>query len=184
VLVIVLIGFCSLAGFLDGYGQRDQARKADAIVVLGASVVPGGMPGQVLRERTLHAVELYKRHLAPKMIFTGGVGAFRVSEASAAATLARKHGVQARDIILESRSTSTWENARVTSWICQERGWHKVVVVSDPYHLWRAKRDFEQAGLVPYVSPATAWQERYPTRRLLTAAREAVLVLRDLVVRP
>lgn len=183
-MAILLLGFCSLVGFLDGYGQRDRTRPADAIVVLGARVGTDGIAGEVLRGRTLHAVNLYKRGMAPKIIFTGGVGAHPIPEARAAATLARERGVPARDIILESRSTSTWENARYTASICRERGWSRVVVVSDPYHLWRAKRDFTQARLVPFVSPATQWQQRYPTRRFWAAGREAVLVLRDLLTRP
>jgi len=180
----LILAFICLVGFLDGYGQRDRARKADAIVVLGARVGTDGIAGQVLRGRTMQAVKLYKKGIAPKIIFTGGVGAHRISEARAAAAYARKNGVPSRAIVLESKSTSTWENARFTAWICKDHGWKSVVLVSDPYHLWRARRDFQQVGLKPYVSPTKEWQDKYPTRRLWAATREAVLVLRDVFLRP
>jgi len=41
------------------YGQRDEARAADAIVVLGAAQY-NGHPSPVLEARLQHAVELYR----------------------------------------------------------------------------------------------------------------------------
>ena len=49
--VLVLAGLLALLAFaflcfeIDRYGQRDRAQPADAIVVLGALVLPDGQPG-------------------------------------------------------------------------------------------------------------------------------------------
>ena len=49
---------------------------------------------------------------------------------------------------------------------------------AQPFHLWRARRDFEQAGLQAYPSPSP--NRTWPLRLKMTA-REVFLVLRDLL---
>ena len=179
-----LLAFAGAAALVDAYGQKERARPAQAIVVLGARVIPGGVPGDSLRARTLHAVALYRRGLAPAILCTGGVGDFPPAEAQAAAALARQQGVPAAALFLESRSTSTWENALHAARICRAHGWRRVLLVSDPYHLFRARRDFERAGLSVHPSPAVGCERnRTPGRRAFWAGREVLLILRDLLVR-
>ena len=55
-------------------GARPVLRFADAILVLGAAQY-NGRPSPVLKARLDHALELYDRGLAHKLVFTGGVGA-------------------------------------------------------------------------------------------------------------
>src|SRR5216117_2876499 len=56
------------------WSSRDEARPAQAIVVLGAAQY-AGKPSPVLRARLDHALELWNRHLASLLILTGGTGA-------------------------------------------------------------------------------------------------------------
>ncbi|MDQ3814751.1 MAG: YdcF family protein, partial [Armatimonadota bacterium] len=170
IVCLSLLGFGGLIAFLDAYGQHERAQPAEAIVILGAQVNTYGVPGQSLRARTLHAVELYERGLAPKIICTGGIGTFPPSEAKAAATLAMRHGVPAQALLLEEESTSTWENVQNAAHICRAHGWQRVIVVSDPFHLWRARRNFAMLGLTTYPSPS-ANREAWP--RLVNTTREA-----------
>src|SRR4051794_3730235 len=62
----------SLIGVLF-WEERDMAQPAAAIVVLGAAQYVGH-PSPVLRARLDHAIDLWRRGLAPRIIFTGGVG--------------------------------------------------------------------------------------------------------------
>src|SRR3954468_16741205 len=62
----------SLAGVVF-WEHRDTARPAAAIVVLGAAQYVG-RPSPVLRARLDHAIDLWRRGLAPRIIFTGGLG--------------------------------------------------------------------------------------------------------------
>src|SRR5688572_26090088 len=55
------------------FAVRDDARVADAIVVLGAAQY-AGRPSPVLRARLDHALELWQRHLARVIVVTGGRG--------------------------------------------------------------------------------------------------------------
>ncbi len=51
----------------------DDARPADVIIVMGAAEYRGA-PSPVLKLRLDHAVQLYRRKLAPYVMTTGGPG--------------------------------------------------------------------------------------------------------------
>jgi uncharacterized SAM-binding protein YcdF (DUF218 family) len=141
VLTSLFAAWAAAAFLLDARGQQRPARDAryDAIVVLGCRVDPGGLPSLSLARRTRLAVELYERGHAPRLLFTGGRGRFPPSEAEAAAALAASLGVPPRAILLEDRSTSTEENARFAA---EDLEASRILLVSDAYHLARAKRVF------------------------------------------
>ncbi|MDF2441054.1 MAG: hypothetical protein JWN98_2038, partial [Abditibacteriota bacterium] len=180
-----LLAFGALMAKIDAYGQRGylppaSQPRADAIIVLGAGVNEQGRPSRSLSERTRHAVGLWKKGVAPHLVCTGGVGEYPPSEARVAADLAISLGVPASRVLLEDASTSTRENARFAANMCRARGWKRVVVVSHPYHLWRARRDFARQNLIVYTSPARGGQVDFSLLlRVKWTAREAVLYLRD-----
>lgn len=137
------------------YGLADQAQHADAIVVLGAGLRRDGRPGPALTRRSERAAELWRASLAPVVICTGGrPGQSQRSEADACSELLRERGVPAEFILLEDESRSTEENAMFTKVILDERSWDDVVLVSDGYHLLRARWLFEGQGITVYTSPA------------------------------
>jgi len=180
-LLLALLAFLGLMAVIDLYGQAERAQAAPAIVVLGASVTEQGRASDSLRARTLHAVALYRRHLAGTIICTGGIGKNPPAEGQVAAALARAAGVRPADLIVEDRAENTEENARYTARICRARGWYRVIAVSDPYHLFRVHRDFQREGITAYTSPAKGcWRNRRPLLRFVWTAREALALLRDL----
>ncbi len=176
----LLLSFGALLLFLDRWGQNDHAAKSDAIIVLGAHVTEQGKASGALRERTLHAVKLYKRGLAAAIITTGGIGTNPPAEARVSADLAIAAGVPARAVFLEDESHSTWENAVNAARICRFHGWRRVIIVSEPYHLFRARANFRKQGLQTVVSPSPNYVF---SRRLTMTSREVVLVLRDFLLR-
>lgn len=153
-------------------------------MVLGAGVRADGRAGKGLKRRVLHAVELYEKGYAPRILMTGGTGKNPPAESEVAVELAFASGVPRSALFLEDRSTSTWENAAFVADICQEKGWKRVLVVSDPFHLWRAERNFAKHGLPVSSSPVTSEAgEQKPLVRMFWATREACLVARDWVLR-
>src|SRR3954469_11345813 len=96
----------SLAGVLFWQG-RDEARPAAAIVVLGAAQYVG-RPSPVLRARLDHAIDLWRRGFAPRIIFTGGSGnRDTTSEAAVGQRYAMEHGIPASAIRIENTGRST-----------------------------------------------------------------------------
>ena len=139
---------------IDRFGQVDRAQPADVIVILGARVWPSGRPSGSLARRTLHAVRLYEKGLAATIICSGALGTHPPTEAQAAARLAMDQGVPPEAIVLEEEGHSTEESAFFASEIMRTQGWQRAIVVSDAYHLWRAKLLFGKAGVEAYPSPA------------------------------
>src|ERR1700686_5261683 len=58
---------------IEQQSTREEAQPADVILVLGAAEYRG-RPSPVLRARLDHALELYHRKLAPRIMTTGGAG--------------------------------------------------------------------------------------------------------------
>jgi uncharacterized SAM-binding protein YcdF (DUF218 family) len=122
-------------------------------------------------------VKLYKEGLAATIVCSGALGTFPPTEAQAAARLAVDQRVPPEAIVLEEKGHSTEESAFFVSEIMRARGWQRAIVVSDAYHLWRAKLLFGKAGVKAYPSPAH--DERYPLLKrayLYHLGREVVAV--------
>ncbi len=144
-------------------GERGTARThADAIIVLGAQVHRNGRPSAALRGRVQRAVALYHAGLAPRLVVTGGVGEAGVSEASVMQALAIATGVPESAIVIEPQATRTLESARAVGVIGRQAGWRSVIVVSDPFHLWRSALLFAAEG---FTVRTAATDDRYYTAR-------------------
>jgi uncharacterized SAM-binding protein YcdF (DUF218 family) len=178
-ILTLLLLYPLCLSLLDAYGLQDRAQPAEAIVVLGSRVYPGGVPGPSLTRRSQHAAELFSQGLAPRIVCTGGQGDSTIpSEAQVACGLIAAAGVPASALLREDRSHSTEENALYTAALLAPLGVRRVLIVSDSYHLFRAEVLFRQAGLEPVSSPAMIrgarlhWVERYyrGTRELAALA--------------
>ncbi len=155
--LVWMIGAGGVALAIHAYGMQDQASEADVIVVLGAGLRRSGEPGWALTRRSVHAADLYKRGIAPRVICTGGQAPNRPrSEASACRDVLLRYGVPSDAILLEDRSRSTEENARNSQQIMQAGGLEKAVIVSDSYHLLRAHLIFSLEGIDAVTSPVPA----------------------------
>ncbi|MFK7998657.1 MAG: YdcF family protein [Polyangiales bacterium] len=168
--------YLAVAVGLDRYGQRAPAGKFDVIAVAGCRVLETGAPSVALRRRVRVAVRLWKDDIAPQIVFTGGVGDHPPSEAEAAARFAESLGVPRSAMHLESRSTSTEENARFAA---EELGSNKrVVVVSSAYHVFRCERVFARHfdEVVGTGAIETAWpRSRGALREVFALASYALL---------
>jgi uncharacterized SAM-binding protein YcdF (DUF218 family) len=133
--------------------ERDEARPADVILVLGAAEYRGH-PSPVLKARLDHALELYTQKLAPRVMTTGGAGGDPVfTEGGVGRSYLTGKGVPADAIIVENQGASTVESLALTGEILRRMGLHSVIVVSDGYHIYRVKKMLEAMGLEAYGSP-------------------------------
>lgn len=146
-------GMIALAALIVIYGAQDRARQADVIIVLGA-----GETGT--QRRTQHAAQLYQAGIAPSVLCSGGYrGPDGRREAEVCADLAQAAGVPASAIVLEPDSRTTEQNARYAAEIMRGRGWERAVVVSDSFHLLRARWLFAREGVPVWTSPATRFDQ-------------------------
>jgi uncharacterized SAM-binding protein YcdF (DUF218 family) len=133
--------------------QQDQRRLVDAIVVLGAAQY-NGRPSPVLRARLNHALALYHDGLAPLIVVTGGVGRGDTpSEAAVGRHYLVSHGVPDSAVAVqgEARTTSASMSA-VAAWL-RRQGRRRVLLVSDPFHMFRLRLEARRTALEAYTSP-------------------------------
>jgi uncharacterized SAM-binding protein YcdF (DUF218 family) len=134
--------------------RRDEARVADAIVVMGAAQY-NGEPSPVLARRLDHAIELYEADIAPLIVVTGGrQQGDRFTEAEASANYLEDHGVPGDHIERETTGGNSWESLASAARFLRETGDTSVVLVSDPYHAMRIDGIAHELGLDAVVSPA------------------------------
>ncbi len=147
------------------FATRDNARPGDAIVVLGAAQYDG-KPSPVLKARIDHALDLFARKLAPRLIVTGGRGeGDTTSEAAVARIYALRRGVPDSAILLEATGRTTEESIRGVAAILEARDLNSAVLVSDPAHMFRLWVLAHRFGVTPYTSP-TQTSPMEPNRRV------------------
>src|SRR5437764_14376358 len=150
--LLVLLWLASLAAVL-AWERHDQSRPVGAIVVLGAAQYVG-RPSPVLRARLDHAIDLWRRGFAPKIIFTGGFGdRDTTSEAAVAQKYAIEHGVPPRAIMIENSGRSTSASLEHVVSLMGAEPTRDVILVSDPFHMLRLSILAPRLGLNPFTSP-------------------------------
>jgi uncharacterized SAM-binding protein YcdF (DUF218 family)/glycosyltransferase involved in cell wall biosynthesis len=121
----------------------NEPQKADTIVVFGGGVGETGGPGKSTIERARHAVKLYKQGYAEKIVFSSGY-IFHYNDAENMKLFALSMGVPSKNIILEQKADSTYENAVFTKEIIDGYNWDSILLVSSPYNMRRASLVFKK----------------------------------------
>ncbi|WP_395502883.1 YdcF family protein [Ectopseudomonas mendocina] len=153
------------AGLLEREPALEEARwatlaqRADAIVILGAGREqndPGwggaDQPGLMALERLRYAARLARASGLP-MAATGGLhyGQPPSEAALMADAMKRDYGLDIR--WQEEQSRTTWENAVLSAELLQPQGVRRVVLVTQAWHMPRARWSFEQAGFEVISAP-------------------------------
>jgi uncharacterized SAM-binding protein YcdF (DUF218 family) len=160
-LLFALLGslgwFAWVARQIADVASLDQAQPADAIAVFGAAEYRGH-PSPVFHARLDHAVDLYRKQIAPRVITLGGGGDKDSghTEGGVGRDYLLANGIPFGNIIAETRSTDTEQQVRRLTAIARENNLQSIVVVSDGTHLFRIRELCRSAGLHVYTSPRPA----------------------------
>jgi uncharacterized SAM-binding protein YcdF (DUF218 family) len=171
-LAILAICIVRLANRIERQSTVDEARPADIILVLGAAEYHG-RPSPVLRARLDHALDLYARKLASRIMTTGGAGGEPVfTEGGVGRTYLMSHGVPSEAIVVENEGETTVQSIALAGEIIRRMGLDSVIVVSDGYHIYRVKRMLQNRGLKVYGSPRK--DRNSPPREQWNYLRQAI----------
>ncbi len=122
-------------------GGRALAAPVDAILVLGGGIDGDWVLGYSSRRRVAGAVALLKAGRARNLIFSGGPD--WVHPDFTAAGLMRDHaialGAPPDALLVETRSSSTFENLRFGFALAEQRGFETLAILTDAFHLERAR---------------------------------------------
>ena len=138
---------------IEQYAYEDQAAPADLICVFGAAEY-SGRPSPVLRARLEHALALYEHGIAPVILTLGGSApGDQYSEGQVGQAFLRANGVPEKAIIAETESRNTEEQVKRIVAIARTNHFQKLVIVSDPAHMFRIREMFAADGLPVLTSP-------------------------------
>lgn len=144
----------------------DEARPADIIVVLGAAEY-NGRPSPVYKARLDHAYDLYRKGLASLILTSGGAGGDpQYTEGGVGRDYLVRRGIPSEAIVMENEADSTVETILSVSEIMRRMDIHSAILVSDGYHIFRAKRILQNEGMQVYgaprpYTPRGTWRERW-----------------------
>lgn len=133
--------------------RHDTLRSADAVVVLSSNVRKSGEMDDSFQNRVLHGYEVLRQGYAPRLIVT------RLAPTSKKKSYVPAIREQFRalqfDYPIEEVGPvyNTFEEAQAVGRLLREKGWKRVVLVSDPTHLRRAAATFKKAGVPVLCSP-------------------------------
>ena len=149
--------------------KQDTKVKSDVVLVLGEGAYGGiscygpicqhgFMPhpqyNPCLVARINQAISLYKNHYASKILMSGGTDKEdNANEAETMEKIAVEAGVPAVDILMEKKSTSTYENLAFSQKILSAAGLHSIIIVTDPFTNARAGLVASKLGYNYSLSP-------------------------------
>ncbi len=136
-------------------------QDTDAIIVLGAQVLPNGQPNRILKTRLEMAAEAY--FAAPRPIIC--CGAQGDDEPAPEGNVMREYliqlGIPETDIFAETQSRNTYENIRNAKQMLPQ-GTRSVLIVTSDYHIARALWIAGDNGLQAYgAGSPTYWKWRF-----------------------
>lgn len=149
----ILMHLVSVGRMIHRQSMIDEARPADVILVLGAAEYRG-RPSPVFKARLDHALELYHQGLAPRVLTTGGAGGDpQYTEGGVGRAYLVRRGVPAEAILVEPEAATTMQSTAAAAEIMHRMGLASAILVSDGYHIFRAKSMLAERGIRVYGSP-------------------------------
>ncbi len=156
-IIVFIISFLLIEGLIIINGNISDVDDVDYMIVLGARLY-GVVPSPALHERLKAAEEYLKKDMDLKVIVSGGQGPDEyISEAVAMERYLINSGIDKNRIIIEDKSTSTFENIRNSLNIINEIDnieSPKVLLVSNSFHIFRSKVLADRLGANAYGLPA------------------------------
>lgn len=163
VLVYAAVAVTVWVRALDVLAHPPQ-RRADAALILGNRAFRDGRPNPCLTGRVDAGLALAGAGVVRLLAMTGGVDK---EDGRVEAEVMRQHALQsgyAGTVLMEPLAASTRENLARSHALLRDAGLRSVIIVSEPYHLWRVERlarasGFDRAFDVQYAAaPTSCWR--------------------------
>jgi len=136
----------TIAAFL-AYALLPRVGHADLAVVLGGSVLDNGQPSPSLAARLDAGARAWRLGLVPLIMVSGGRGASGFSEADVMQAYLLRGGIPDSAILVDPDGVDTMATAENAARTMRRMGLHRVLVVSQYFHLPRCLVAFRKAGV-------------------------------------
>lgn len=138
-------------------GVNDDAGSADVAVVLGTTVNPDGTISRRLKSRLDKALDMYEAGLVKRFFVTGGLGIEGHFEGTKMAEYLMSKGIPKRKIKIDDEGNNT----RLSALHFRDEYSKKTtaMVVTQYYHVTRAKLAFRQVGVKEVIGVHSTYSE-------------------------
>jgi len=140
--------------FGDSCNSNSKIKEFDVIIVLGSPAEDNCEPGFIMKDRLDKGIELFKKGIAKKIMFTGSSVRNNCTEADVMADYAISKGVSKINILTETKAKNTFQNAYYS--VNQMEGLHytsAAIVTSEP-HIKRACAVFAKFDILYAMFPS------------------------------
>lgn len=176
--IVCVVSFIMIESIIIMEGRNMKREKVDYVIILGARLY-GSIPSPSLLERLKAAKEYLTENKDVTVVVSGGQGANEdIPEAYAMRKYLMENGIEDSRILIEDKSTSTFENLKMSLNKIREvdnRKNIKVLIVTNRYHVFRARFLAKRLGMIPFGLPA----EIPPTTVIKSYIREFFAVIKS-----
>ncbi|CAH2213048.1 YdcF family protein [Tepidibacter aestuarii] len=155
--LILVASFIMIEGLIIVNGQEDKEYDVEYLVVLGSGLW-GDVLSPTLLGRMNKALEFIENNPDTKIVVCGGQGkGENMPESQAMSDYLVLNEVDENKIIQEDKSTSTIENLKFAKKILKDldgKKNHKIMIVTNEFHLFRSKFIAKRLGFIPYGIPS------------------------------
>lgn len=130
---------------IDGF--RDHINTSDVAIVFGSKVYPNGRVSSRLAARLDKAIELFQQGVFSNIIVSGATGEEGGDEAIAMKKHLLSHHIPETSILVDSAGITTIDTARNSALIMKMHGFKNALIVSQYFHITRARLALKQHGL-------------------------------------
>ncbi|NLL51619.1 MAG: DUF218 domain-containing protein [Peptococcaceae bacterium] len=174
------LGF-GLNHYVETFGSRyivegAQAPNADAVLILGAYVLPNGTASPMLQDRLMTGLELYEQGKSQRILVSGDHGRQDYDEVNAMKQILKDQGVPASHIFMDHAGFNTYDSMYRARDIFQVK---KLIIVTQEYHLKRAIFIAHKLGLEAYGVAAD--RHNYGPVMLQYELREKAARIKDFI---
>jgi len=162
--------------------QAANDEAPEVVLVLGAATAAPGVPGPALRRRLEHGCAVLRACGAGHLLVSGGIVGPPPAEAQVMRDLAIGLGIEPVRIVVEDQARNTFENAVYSGRIIRERGWRRVVLVTDRFHVPRARYVFARLGLPVTIAAVPPEPGTSPLSRLRSRFDEGLRLARSVLL--
>jgi uncharacterized SAM-binding protein YcdF (DUF218 family) len=168
-VIFLALAWMTAALWLCLRGLTMPDAPADLAVVFGNSLTVDGKPGPILSSRLQVAASCYQSGACPKFFVSGSIDGPGRDEATAMRDYLLTHGVPDECIVVDRQGDNTLATARNAVSYMRAHDLSRVMLVTQYYHLARARYAFERAG-APQIYGS--WPHNFRLMDLYSSWRE------------
>jgi vancomycin permeability regulator SanA len=153
--------------------EAAKLKNIDCILILGAGITDENQPTNMLEDRLKYGIQLYEEGASNRLLMSGDHGQKEYDEVNVMKRYAMDAGIPSSDIFMDHAGFSTYESLYRAREVFQA---HKIIIVTQKYHLYRAMYVGKKLGLEVYGVASDprqyAGQSYRDSREILARAKD------------